>query len=349
MNRKKHYFVAAGIIASFFLATSLTQTVRANDMHVVKGKDAAIKFSSKKKVSFTNDILPLFTKPRKSGKTESISCIKCHFSSLTIESNGILENAFAEFSMGSYKDIVGGADAGTEPVIDTDAPDNSLLLQRLRGEGDDLEDTDGRMPYGGPFFSKKEIAKIRKWIEEGAEDDTPAPDFNRDVLPLLTESVNGSVPCKTCHYNNNNATSKERSHSQACMDLSSWEGVISGADGTEHEALIDLENPSESLLIKRLRGQQTEEDAESDHRMPYGGPYFTEYEIQKIERWIEAGAKGPNGEDPDEADTSDAGECPEGSGSGSGSGSGDGSDESTPTPVPTASPTPTPAVSPVES
>ena len=61
---------------------------------------------------------------------------------------------------------------------------------------------------GGPFFTKKQIAIVRKWIEEGAEDDTPSPDFNRDVLPLLTESVNGSVPCKQCHYNNNDATSR---------------------------------------------------------------------------------------------------------------------------------------------
>src|SRR3990167_5194352 len=317
-NKKKYFFLAGGIIISVFFATSLIQTCSASNTPVEKEKDTKVKFAGKKKVGFTNDILPLFTKARKKGKAESIPCIKCHFTSLTIESNGVPENAMTEFSMGSYKDIIAGADAGTEPIVDTADPDKSLLLQRLKGEGYDLEDTDGRMPYGGPFFNKKEIAKIRKWIEEGAEDDTPSSDFNRDALPLLTESVNGSTPCKLCHYNNNDATSKERSHSQACMDLSSWEGVISGADGIEHEALIDLENPSESLIIKRLRGQTTEEDAENDHRMPFGGPYFTDYEIQKIERWIANGAKGPNGEDPSEAETSEvytgAGECPEGEG-----------------------------------
>ncbi len=321
-GKKKYFLVAAGVIASVFFTTIHFQTGSASSQPVEKGKNTKIKFSGKKKISFTNDILPLFVKSRKVGKNESFSCIKCHFTSLTIESNGVPENATDEFSMGSYKDIMAGADAGTEPIIDTDDPEKSLLLQRLKGEGDDLEENDGRMPYGGPFFTKKQIAIVRKWIEEGAEDDTPSSDFNRDVLPLLTESVNGSVPCKQCHYNNNDATSKERSPSQACMDLSSWEGVISGADGTEHEALIDLDNPPESLILKRLRGQKTEEDAEKDHRMPLGGPYFTEYEIQKIERWIANGAKGPNGEDPSEADTSDAGECPEGSGSGSGSGSG---------------------------
>lgn len=225
--------------------------------------------------------MPLFVKPKKKGKSESIPCIKCHFSRLTIESHGIPENAMAELSMSSYEDIVAGADAGTEPIIDTDNPEKNLLLQRL--EGEDLDVYDGRMPYGGPFFSKKEIATIRRWIEEGAKDDTPSPDFNRDVLPLLTESVNGSTPCSLCHYNNNSTTSRERSQSQACMDLSSWEGVISGADGVEHESLIDLENPANSLILKRLRGQKTEEEIENDHRMPLGGPYFTEYEIQKIE------------------------------------------------------------------
>ena len=88
-------------------------------------------------------------KSRKGGKNESIPCIKCHFTSLTIESNGIPENAITEFNVGSYKDIMAGADAGTEPIVDTDDPEKSLLLQRLIGEGDDLEENDGRMPYKG--------------------------------------------------------------------------------------------------------------------------------------------------------------------------------------------------------
>lgn len=317
------------IMISIVLVTGLISAVMASNQSVTESKKMKTKFLKKSKtVSFTRDVLPLFVKAGKVGKAESIPCIKCHFTSFTRESNSVPENAMTEFSMGSYKDIMAGADAGTEPIVDTEDPESSLLLQRLKGEGDDMEDNAARMPYGGPFFTRKQIAIIQKWIEEGAEDDTPSPDFNRDVLPLFTESVNGSVPCKTCHYNNNDATSKERSHSQACLDLSSWEGMISGADGAEHEALIDLENPADSLILKRLRGQKTEEDTEKDHRMPFGGPYFTEYEIQKIERWIANGAKGPNGEAPSEAETSDsytgAGECLEGSGSGSGSGSGEG-------------------------
>ncbi|MCR4321820.1 MAG: hypothetical protein NUV74_15965 [Candidatus Brocadiaceae bacterium] len=70
--------------------------------------------------------------------------------------------------------------------------------------------------------------------------------------------------------------------------------------------------------MQRLKGEGDDLE-ENDGRMPYGGPYFTEYETQKIERWIANGAKGPNGEDPSEADISGAGECSGGSGSGSGS------------------------------
>ena len=99
--------------------------------------------------------MPLFVKSKKEGKNESIPCIKCHFSSLTIESNGIPENAITEFNVGSYKDIMAGADAGTEPIVDTDDPEKSLLLQRLIGEGDDLEENDGRMPYGGTVLYKE--------------------------------------------------------------------------------------------------------------------------------------------------------------------------------------------------
>lgn len=323
-NNKKYLLVFLGSIVSVFLTTPHLWSGSTNNPSRVEVKNRELKSAQKNKkpVSFTDDILPLFVKPKKKGQSESTPCITCHFSNLTIESHGIPENALTELSMGSYKDIMAGADAGIEPIIDTDDPEKSLLLQRLEGEGDDLGAYDGRMPYGGPFFTKKEIATIRKWIEEGAKDDTPSPDFNRDVLPLLTKSVHGNTPCSLCHYNNNGSTSKERSQSQACLDLSSWEGIISGADGIIHETLIDLENPANSLIIKRLRGQKTEDEAESDHRMPFGGPYFTEYEIQKIERWIAHGAKGPNGEDPSEADISGAGACLGGGGGGSGSGSG---------------------------
>ncbi len=312
-KKKTKYFHVSLVIIATVLSTGICfRPANANNL-INAGEKTEEKSSkkAKKSISFTKDVLPLFVKPNRKGKSNAIQCITCHFSNLTNGSNGVPENALAELSLGSYKDIMAGADAGTEPIIDTENPEKSLLLQRLKGEGGDLGPNDARMPYGGPFFSKKKIAIIRKWIEEGAHDDTPDPDFNRDVLPLLTKSVNGNTPCSLCHYSNNSATSKERSHSKACMDLSRWEGIISGADGDEHEPIIDLDNPSNSLIIKRLRGQKTELVIEEDHRMPFGGPYFTEYEIQKIERWIAAGAKGPNGEDPSQADISDAGGCPE--------------------------------------
>jgi len=51
-NKKKYFSIAAGIIASVFLATSLIQTVCASSQSVEKGKDTKIKFSGKKKVSW---------------------------------------------------------------------------------------------------------------------------------------------------------------------------------------------------------------------------------------------------------------------------------------------------------
>lgn len=313
-KRMRYLLVSLGIILPVFSTLIHLRSGSANNQidETVKNAETKIAQKKKKPVSFTEDVLPLFVKPKKQGKLQSIPCIHCHFSSLSIANDGIPENAWHQLGMGSYRDIMAGADGGIVQIIDTENPSESELLVVLEGEGDE-----SRMPYGGPFFSKKEIAVIRRWIEEGAKDDTPAPDFNRDVLPLLTKSVNGSTPCSLCHYNNNGATSKSRSESQSCLDLSTWEGIISGAEGIIHEAVIDLETPANSLILKRLRGQKTEEAPEDDHRMPFGGPYFTEYEIQKIERWIAGGAKGPKGEDPSEADISGAGECLGGSGSGS--------------------------------
>ena len=103
-SKRKYFLISLGIIVPVYFTTILLQSGNANNQPRVEEKNMEMKLAQKNKkpVSFTDDILPLFVKPKKKGKTESIPCIRCHFSSLTIESNGIPENAMTEFSMGSY-------------------------------------------------------------------------------------------------------------------------------------------------------------------------------------------------------------------------------------------------------
>ena len=61
-------------------------------------------------------------------------------------------------------EIIGVTSAGYGDILRTNPgdPDNSLIVQKVRGEAG------ARMPLGGTALSEEEIEKIVEWIEAGA-------------------------------------------------------------------------------------------------------------------------------------------------------------------------------------
>lgn len=98
-------------------------------------------------VSFARDIRPLLGK--------SPGGCGCHATSST-----------AGFNLGSYESLRrGGTIAGTQIIV-PGKPCESVLVQKLG-----LAPPFGaRMPYNGPpFYSAAELALVRDWIAEGAQ------------------------------------------------------------------------------------------------------------------------------------------------------------------------------------
>ncbi len=97
---------------------------------------------------------------------------------------------------------------------------------------------------------------------------TPAPavgqgvSFARDVLPVLVQS------CSICHGGT------------AGLFLDSYENVMrGGASGPE----VVPGNPDASPIIRRVRGID-------QPRMPLGGPFLSDAQIDLIAAWIADGA-----------------------------------------------------------
>lgn len=100
--------------------------------------------TGKETISFSKDIAPVLAK----------SCTGCH------GTNRPREN----FSVFTFEDLLKGGDAG--PPVLPGKPADSLLVKKLKGTADGM-----RMPQGMEPLADDVIAKVEKWIEEGAKFD----------------------------------------------------------------------------------------------------------------------------------------------------------------------------------
>ncbi|MCA9150454.1 MAG: PD40 domain-containing protein [Planctomycetales bacterium] len=98
-------------------------------------------------VSYWNDVRPIF----------QANCQGCHQPA----------KASGEYIMTSYDKLLSGGETG-EAAIVPHHPDASQLLSQITP-------VDGKapMPQGKPPLEETQVALIKRWIEEGAIDDTP--------------------------------------------------------------------------------------------------------------------------------------------------------------------------------
>ena len=118
-------------------------------------------------VSFDRQIRPILAK----------QCLGCHQPS----------SRQADLSLASYDELIKGGRKGS-PIVPGN-PDQSLLISRLTGQ------TTPQMPFGGRPLPDDQIELIRRWIREGAKNDStgaaaPAPVVRTDIVyhapPLVT-------------------------------------------------------------------------------------------------------------------------------------------------------------------
>jgi mono/diheme cytochrome c family protein len=103
--------------------------------------------TGKETISFAKDIAPVFVKA---------NCVNCH------GTNRPRNN----FSLYTFENMLRGGDRG-EPIL-PGKPADSLLIKKLKGTADGA-----RMPQNGEPLDDATMAKIEKWIEEGAKFDGP--------------------------------------------------------------------------------------------------------------------------------------------------------------------------------
>lgn len=134
---------ALSIAAGFVLAAGGVESAQAAP------QDAA---ATQKKISYYRTVRPILQR----------RCSGCHF-------DGKREGGL---SVVAVTELLKGGEAGAS--LTAGKPDESPLIQRISGEKPD-------MPLNSEPLTAEQVLTLRTWIEQGAEDDTPA-----DVVQAIT-------------------------------------------------------------------------------------------------------------------------------------------------------------------
>lgn len=221
-------------------------------------------------VSFVSEVAPILN-----GR-----CGGCH-----------VRKSSGKFSMVSYNVLMKGPAAGK--VVSPGNPLGSRLLEVIEG----LE-----MPPSGSGIPDAQYKTLTKWIEEGAKFDGANPDQNLANLspkpvtsvfndpdepaPTTPAPTNGEVSfalhiaplliknCSGCHVNANNV--------RGGLNMTTFANMMNGGDNGE---IIKPGDGAGSLLVQKLKGMG------GGQQMPVGSPPLTAANIEKFEKWINAGAK----------------------------------------------------------
>ena len=179
-------------------------------------------------VSFARDIAPVL----------ATACFGCHVSA---------QNARGNLDMTSFERMLRGGDTG--PVFVARQPMNSLIIQRLKGEGGETQ-----MPMGKEPLSNEVIAKFEKWISEGAPYDGPNPRMDVVQVAALAKAAN--------------STHEELSADRMALALQNWNLGMAGskADQLETKNFFVVGNVGPATLEEY--GKKAEELA------PKVGPIF---------------------------------------------------------------------------
>ena len=199
----------------------------------------------------------------------SAHCSACHL-------NG---NQLGGLNLSSYAGLIKGGSVVPGPVIVPGNHANSVLWKIIQpGTG---QPGGNRMPLGGPYLSAADINTIATWIDGlgkgGAGGGTkgatggPPVSFKSDVSTIFT------AHCATCHLNG---------QSLGGLQLT-YAGIMKGGIIVPGPAVKPGNHASSVLwqIIQPGTGQP------GGNRMPLGGPYLSDAQINTIANWIDQGAK----------------------------------------------------------
>lgn len=138
---------------------------------------------------------------------------------------------------------------------------------------------------GCTFFEPETGDRVPACVDADSDPATTV-DFKAQIRPILDGKKPGTRGCFECHYRN---TGNHAGIDIGHLALDTLGGLRQGGVTTGANIVIPGK-PCTSGIVQRLRG--TAEGV----RMPKGGPYWGEQDMQLMIDWIAEGARGADGD-----------------------------------------------------
>lgn len=126
-----------------------------------------------------------------------------------------------------------------------------------------------------------ETGSIRPTCQDVDSNPAVTVDFARDLRPRIDNKIAGTRGCIGCHSATGGTM---EGFLQTGLDLTKLQLIRKGA--TNEADIIVPGKPCSSRIVKKLQG------VAEGARMPKGGPFWSDAEIQLMTDWIAEGAQG---------------------------------------------------------
>lgn len=162
-------------------------------------------------------------------------------------------------------------------------PENSFLIEKVENEAIDTAVAGGFMPLQMPRLTSDEVAALRQWITDGAQDD----DFFRaQIRPIFGDETRlgaGAGKCSYCHHSTGMPPN--------LTDPFDAETGLVGVASIRRPSMprVDPGSPETSFLIVKVEATTTTD--ENGAPMPMHYDPLTDAEIDVLRRWIAEGAQ----------------------------------------------------------
>ncbi len=226
-------------------------------------------------ISFSRDVRPLFAE----------RCTLCHHPNMRVLN---IADPFAP-----EKGLVNApntwavahpeANPETQNVVPFE-PENSFLMRKIGDPNIDEANSGAFMPWHIPRLTAEEIAALRQWVSDGANDDET---FQTQIRPIFGDGMSlgtAGGKCGYCHYPGGMLPDLTNPFDPTNGPINtSGIGIYAG------KTRIIPGDPDGSLLIQKV--ELTEESTEIGAPMPLYYPALTAEQVETVRQWILEGAQ----------------------------------------------------------
>jgi hypothetical protein len=218
-------------------------------------------------VSFARDVMPLLDE-----------CTYCHFRGSVVPFQ--FQDPFDPVT--GIVNVRGDWLEADHPILVVPGrPEQSFLMDKLRGNDLDEHTEGSKMPLSMPLPTEAEVAAVRTWIEAGANDDDQ---FRSAVAPFFGNAADlgrSAGKCSFCH------TASSPYPPNLVDPFDAIRGVVNVAAASSGTRVIPG-NPDDSLLFRKVANMNL--SPVQGERMPFQATELSEAQITTVETWIREGA-----------------------------------------------------------